>query len=349
MQGLRTLRHGIFGALMAASLAGLPFVTHAQTGSPSAQASLQAFARANAAVVGLKTKIAEGAPSTETLGAQRVGSGVVIDASGLVLTIGYLMMEAQTIEVVTHDNKTYPAKAVGYDLATGFGLVQTLVPMRDVEAVSLGKSAELQPGEPVLAVVGPQDEKSDSDLSMIRLVGKRPFSGYWEYHIEGAVFTSPPIGNHSGAPLFNQRGELVGIGSLLVGDALGGNRRLPGNMFVPVDLLTPILAELRSTGETKLSHRPWIGLTSSEQFGRVQVVRVSNDSPAKAAGIDTGDLILAVDDNKVDSLESFYKKLWDRPHPEGEIALTVVQGAEVKKIVVKPVDRIRTMRKASGI
>ena len=104
---------------------------------------------------------------------------------------------------------------------------------------------------------------------MTQLVSQRAFSGYWEYHIESALFTSPPIGNHSGAALFNVRGELLGIGSLFVGDAMGDNRRLPGNMFVPVDLLKPILAEMQQTGTSRKSRRPWLGLTSAEQGGRV--------------------------------------------------------------------------------
>ena len=154
---------------------------------------------------------------------------------------------------------------------------------------------------------------SDADVAMTQLVSKRPFSGYWEYHIDTALFTSPPIGNHSGAPLFNQRGELLGIGSLFMGDVMGQNHRMPGNMFVPVDLLKPILAELQRTGSTRQSHRPWLGLTSSEQDGRVQVVRVSKDSPAQSAGIASGDVVLAVDGATVATLEEFYRKLAANP------------------------------------
>ena len=184
---------------------------------------------------------------------------------------------------------------------------------------------------------------------MVYLVDKRPFSGYWEYHIEAAAFTSPPIANHSGARLFNQRGELVGVGSLLVGDAMGQNRRLPGNMFVPVDLLKPILDEMQQTGSTRFSHRPWLGISSAEQYGRVQIIRVSKDSPAQQAGLEPGDLVLAVDGHKVETLEALYKKLWDRKDPDGEITLTVLQGADLKTIRLRAVDRMRSMRKAAGI
>ncbi|RYF36649.1 MAG: PDZ domain-containing protein, partial [Comamonadaceae bacterium] len=143
-----------------------------------------------------------------------------------------------------------------------------------------------------------------------------------------------------------------GIGSLFVGDALGEpgvSRRLPGNMFVPVDLLKPILAELQQTGSSKSSRRPWLGLTSSEQGGRVSVVRVNKDSPADAAGLKPGDVVLAVDGTRVATLEEFYKKVWSYPNPDDEIKLTVLQGADIRNFTLKAVDRMSTMAKPAGI
>jgi serine protease Do len=213
----------------------------------------------------------------------------------------------------------------------------------------LGSLGDLQTGDALMTATGAQPDGEDGDVNMIQLVSKRAFSGYWEYHIDTALFTSPPIANHSGAPLFNQRGELMGIGSLLVADALGGGRRLPGNMFVPVDLLKPILGELRQTGSSRLSHRPWVGLTSAEQSGRVQIVRVSKESPAQFAGLEPGDVVLAVDGAKVATLEAFYKKLWDRAQPDADVTLTVLQGADIKTVVLKPVDRMMTLSKPEGV
>ncbi len=313
------------------------------------QAVIDAFSRANAAVVGVRVSATEGSRSAETLGKQRIGSGVVIGPDGLILTIGYLMLEAQSIQITTQDNKTLPAKAVAYDLATGFGLIQPLLPLGNVQPIPLGSLGDLQTGDALMTATGAQPDGEDGDVNMIQLVSKRAFSGYWEYHIDTALFTSPPIANHSGAPLFNQRGELMGIGSLLVADALGGGRRLPGNMFVPVDLLKPILGELRQTGSSRLSHRPWVGLTSAEQSGRVQIVRVSKESPAQFAGLEPGDVVLAVDGAKVATLEAFYKKLWDRAQPDADVTLTVLQGADIKTVVLKPVDRMMTLSKPEGV
>lgn len=328
---------------------GAPAAVAATPATDNVQAAISAFAKANAAVVGLRVAVAADAASAESLGKERAGSGVVIGPDGLILTIGYLMMEADSIQIITQDNKTLPAQAVAYDLATGFGLVRPLLPLRGIEPVALGSLQDLQPGTPLMAAIGAQPDNADGEVAMTQLVSKRPFSGYWEYHIDAAAFTSPPIGNHSGAPLFNQKGELIGIGSLYVGDAMGGNRRFPGNMFVPVDLLKPILAEMQRTGGTAVSRRPWVGVTSAEQGGRVQIVRVSKESPAQKAGLAPGDLVLAVDGARVATLEEFYKKLWARSRPDAEVSLTVLQGADLKTIVLKPVDRLNTMRKPAGI
>jgi len=327
---------------------------HAATVQPSsgAQGMIDALNRANAAVVGVRVTAADGARSAESLGQRRSGSGVIIGQDGLILTIGYLLLEAEQVEIVTQDNKTLPARAVAYDLATGFGLLRPLLPLRNVSPVVLGSSQNLAPGETLMAMTGPQGNE-DGDVSMTRLVSKRAFSGNWEYHIDSALFTSPPVlaggGNHSGAPLFNSRGELLGIGSLFVSNAADANVRLPGNMFVPVDLLRPILGELQTSGTSVKSRRPWLGLTSNDQGGRVQIMRVSKDSPAQLAGLEAGDVVLAVDGATVATLETFYKKLWDRAAPDTEIRLTVLQGAEVKTIVLKAQDRLLTLKKPSGI
>jgi len=348
---MRSFRHWPCLLLCTSLLAAWPLQA-ATVQASATQQMIDALAKANSSVVGVRVTAAEGARSAETLGQRRSGSGVVISRDGLILTIGYLMLEAEQIEVITQDNKTLPARAVAYDLATGFGLLRPLLPLREAGVAVLGSSQGLQAGDSLMAVTGPQ-ASDDGDVSMTRLVSKRAFSGNWEYHIDTALFTSPPLlasnANHSGAPLFNQKGELVGIGSLLVSDASGQNRRLPGNMFVPVDLLRPILAELQQSGTSAKSRRPWLGLNSSDQGGRIQIVRVSKDSPAELAGLEAGDVVLAVDGARVATLADFYKRLWDRVAPDGEISLTVLQGADVKTIVLKAQDRMQTLKKPSGI
>lgn len=308
-------------------------------------AEIEALQRAHAAVVGVQVNATPGARSADTLGRRREGSGVVIGPDGLILTIGYLMIEAETIQLITQDNKVVPATPVAYDLATGFGLLRPLFPLPGIAPVPLGGQSGLSTDESLMAAVGGRS----GGVALTRLVSKRAFSGYWEYHIDSALFTSPPVGNHSGAPLFNRRGELVGIGSLAVPNALGDDQRLPGNMYVPVDLLKPILAEMQQSGSSRQSRRPWLGLTSSEQGGRVSVVRVAKDSPADIGGLRPGDVVLAVGSTQVATLEAFYKALWAHPDPEDEITLTLLQGAQIRAVVVKAVDRMSTMSRPAGI
>ncbi|MEY2952820.1 MAG: hypothetical protein RLZZ401_907, partial [Pseudomonadota bacterium] len=208
------------------------------------------------------------------------------------------------------------------------------------------------PGDAVFAAFMEQD-REDPSLSLARLVNRRPFSASWEYHLDQALFTSPPLDQHSGAPLFNQRGELLGIGSLRVSNTLPASstatRALPGNMFVPVDVLRPIIEEMRSKGTSALSHRPWLGLNSSEQHGRVQVNSVTQGGPAQSAGIGPGDLILTVDGIKVASLEGFYKRLWAHTDAASPVTLGVMQGVEMRSVEIKVVERLSTLRRPDGI
>lgn len=339
--------------LMTGLLATTPIWAQPHAGGSSTATDVDALSRASSAMVGLRVTATEDARSNATLGPERVGSGVVIAPGGLVLTIGYLILEAQDLSLITSEGKTLPATVVAYDLATGFGLVRPLLPWPDAPVVPLGSLESLRTGQPLMAAVGASQGGQDPEVSLTQMVSQRPFSGSWEYHIDQAIFTSPPVlggrGNHSGAGLFNPQGELVGIGSLRVMDAAGQQRLLPGNMFVPVDLLKPILAELQRSGRSTLSQRPWLGLNSAERNGRVQVLRVSDDSPAQQAGLRAGDVVLAVDNEKVASLEAFYKKLWARATPQTPVRLTVLQGAEVRTLEVTPQDRQHNLRKPSGI
>ncbi|SFM30806.1 S1C family serine protease [Variovorax sp. OV329] len=314
---------------------------------PASDAQIAALRRALNAVVTVRVSATEGARTARSLGEERSGTGVVIDGDGLILTIGYLLLEAQTIEVVTQDDRRMPARQVAYDQATGFGLLQPLIPLRTrIEPVPMGSVSALAAGE---ALMVSSAGKSGAEVGVVRLVDRRAFSGYWEYHIDQALFTAPPVPNHSGAAVFNRNGELLGIGSLFVSDSQANGGALPGNMFVPVDLLAPVLPEMRSTGSTRASHRPWLGVSSQLQDGKVRIVRVERDGPAQRAGVGVGDEVLEVDGAPVDSLESFYKKVWTRATPDDEVELTLRQGDEVRKLRVQAMDRMDTLRKPQGI
>ncbi len=315
------------------------------TEAAAIEAQARVLSQANAAVVGVRAFAVEGAGSAKTLGPIRQGSGVVIGADGLVLTIGYLILEAQNVELHLAGSRMIPARVVAYDVATGFGLLQALAPLR-LPPAQLGTASTLSSEEPLMIASG----GDDGDVSIARMVSRRPFSGYWEYHIDSALFTSPPRTDHSGAALFNGRGELMGIGSLIVMNALGDNHpRVPGNMFVPVDLLKPILAELRERGSSRLSHRAWVGINCVEYNGQVRVTRVNEDGPAEVAGLRPGDHIVRVDGAEVSDLEALWKALWRGDTPDREVTIDVRRGEASKTFRVQAVDRMKTLRRAQGI
>jgi S1-C subfamily serine protease len=295
------------------------------------------------AVVGIKVKALANARSATTLGVERFGSGAVIE-NGLVLTIGYLVLEADQVEVLTAQGRGVPAVVAAYDHATGFGLVRPLAPL-DVKPIKLGNSARIESQHRML-VAGAGGEDS---LSVATVVSRRPFAGYWEYFLDSAIFTSPPRPDFGGAALIDRHGELVGIGSLFVMDSETPGERLPGNMFVPIDLLKPILGEMVATGRQKAGVRPWIGLNSMEEDGRLKVLRVSADGPAEKAGIEAGDIILALSGEKVEKLDDFYRRLWASGSPGVEVRLKVLKGTEVKEVRVRSIDRFDHIRKKPTI
>ncbi len=297
------------------------------------------------AVVAVKVKALPNARSNETLGAERTGSGVVID-NGLVLTIGYLILEADTVEVVDSRGKTVLASVVAYDHASGFGLLKPVARLA-AKPIRFGSSAPLAQLDRLLIVSG----GSDDPISLTVVVSRRQFAGYWEYLIDGAIFTAPPRLDHSGAALINSKGELVGIGSLFMQDTLATpGEQLPGNMFVPVDLLKTALDEMVKNGAQKASRRPWIGVNSLEEDGRVKVMQVNEESPADRAGIVAGDIILSVNGQPVESLEHFYGTLWGHgAKPGSDIHLTVLHGPKSKEVTVRSIDRMEFMRRKPGV
>lgn len=306
-----------------------------------------ALERAAAAVVGLQVVAVDDASTAATLGRARQGSGVVIGADGLVLTIGYLLLEAEQVELVTDDGGRIPARVVGVDVASGFGLVQALAPLK-LAPVPLGEADSALLEQPLLMVSGGAGGAIGSAL----LMSRRAFSAYWEYHLDSALWTAPPRADHSGAALFNLRGELLGIGSLVVADSRGADGaggQQPGNLFVPVDALKPVLRELIETGRTRASQRAWLGVNCVERDGDVRVVRVTGDSPADVAGLQRGDRILRIDGAPVSTLEQLWKRLWAGESPERAVQLEIERDGQPLALTVQSVEREKTLRRAQGV
>jgi serine protease Do len=287
-------------------------------------------------VVKVRTKVVANARTMRSLGNQREGTGVVIDSEGLVLTIGYLIVEAETVELSTADGRAFPATVIGYDNSTGFGLLRALRPL-PVKPVQFGQSAAISEREMVLIV-------GFDGVAPAYVVSRRPFIGYWEYLLDDAIYTAPATVNWSGAALLNREGKLLGIGSLVVGDSMGTRTQVPGNMFVPIDLLKPLLGDLIATGKPSGRPRPWIGINSQEVQGNVIVTRVSPEGPAEEANIRTGDVIVGINGQGVQGQADFYIKLWKSGAAGVDVPLEVLRSGKVEKVMVKSIDRDKYYR-----
>ena len=286
------------------------------------------------AVVGVRAVIPNDARTAEVLGTERAGSGVVIGADGLVLTIGYLILEAISAEVVLRGERVVPAEVVAYDYDTGFGLLRALSPIA-IAPIEFGRSADLTERNEVLVAGfgGPQP------VIGAVVVSRRDFAGYWEYLLPNAIFTAPPHRAFGGAALIGRDGRLLGIGSLIVGDAAEPEQPLPGNMFVPIDALAPIFEDLLAGGRSRAPPRPWLGLYSENLRGRVFVNRVAPDGPAAKAGIAEHDIIVAVKGEPVRDMADFYRKLWALGPAGVEVPLTLLTAQGITQVAVESADR----------
>lgn len=288
-------------------------------------------------VVAVRATVPDDAFTAGALGTRREGSGVVIRDDGLVLTIGYLITEADEVWLTTHDGRIVPAHATAYDQETGFGLVQALAPL-NLPAVALSDAAHAHIGDPVVLADG-----IGQNVHAV-IVGKQEFAGYWEYLLEEAIFIAPAHPSWGGAALFDGDGRLLGIGSLRLEMSRNGEVS-DINMVVPIDLLPPILDDLLTRGQVATPPRPWLGAFSADSDGKVVVMSVAEGGPAAKAGLRRGDVISDVRDGHVEGLADFYRKLWQAGPAGAEIPIRVVRDGRDAWLRVKSADRGSFLRK----
>ncbi|GJE26724.1 S1C family serine protease [Methylobacterium organophilum] len=289
--------------------------------------------RALAAMVSLSTRVPLEAFTAETLGTERAGNGVVIREDGLVLTIGYLVMEADTVWLTTHDGRSVPAHVVGYDAVTGFGLVQALGDL-DLPALALGTASILKTGDrAVLAGAGGRKHSV-----AVELIGRQEFAGYWEYVLDEALFTAPCHPHWGGTGLIGPSGELIGIGSLQLQQGGTGPARAI-NMVVPIDLLPPILEDLQTRGRADRPPRPWLGLYATETEDGVVVMGLTDDGPAESADLRPGDILAAVANEPVRDLAGFFRQVWALGDAGIRVPLTLRRDGRTLTVSVTSVDR----------
>lgn len=290
-------------------------------------------------VVLVRAEVPDDAFTASALGTERLGSGVVVERDGIVLTIGYLITEAQTIWLTTGDGRVVAGHALAYDQHTGFGLVQALgrlgvppLPRGSADRCSVGSSV-------VLASQGGRRHALST-----RVVAKREFAGYWEYLLDEAIFTVPAHPHWSGGAVIGHDGRLIGIGSLLVQEKIGG-KEVAGNMAVPIDLLEPILGDLLTRGQANRPARPWLGVYATEASGHIIAAGVAPGGPADRAGIERGDIILEIAGEPVSHLADLYRALWALGGPKVEVPLSLARGRKIWSAAVQAGDRNSFLKK----
>jgi len=290
-------------------------------------------------VVKLRAEVPDDAFTAGILGSQRTGNGIVIDSDGLILTIGYLVTEATDVWLTTPDGRELAAHPLAYDQVTGFGLVMPLE-KADIPPITLGNSAALRRGDSAYVVSSPEF----AEPQPVEIFARREFAGAWEYLLDDALFTTPAHPHWSGAALIDEDGQLVGVGSLLVREMTGGDE-INANMFVPTDLLKPILRELTTRGRSSRQPRPWLGVYAVEVTGKVYVTGVAEGGPAHLADIREGDLISRVADHDVATLPDFYRRLWAVGPAGSGVPLTAIRGGTSMHLNVRSVDRMDLLKR----
>lgn len=285
-------------------------------------------------VVSLRAEIPVDAFTADILGTERGGNGVVISDSGLVLTIGYLITEAETIWLVANNGTAVPAHVVGYDQVTGFGLVQALGRLA-VPAIGRGSASDIAVGDrAVVAGHGGRRHALHTEIN-----SKHEFAGYWEYVLDEAIFTTPAHPLWGGAALIGSDGRLLGIGSLLIQERLEDDTTVDNNMFVPIDLIEPILDDLMKFGKVDRPPRPWLGLFTTESHGHLVVAGLTKGAPADEAGMQAGDVVVKVAETPVTDLVDLFRRIWAVGPAGSVIPLTIERDGGVLTVQVTSADR----------
>lgn len=334
-----------FGCLSAAAAqtTDKPTADRPMTGEPTPRPLSEAVKAVLPALVTLKSTVPREARSARNLGTEREGHGVVIDNDGLVLTVGYLVLEANSVEIVENSGKRASAMVVAYDNDSGFALVRTAIPLK-VKPVALGDSDMLKQRDSIVVAGAGGEARALRGL----VADRRQFAGYWEYLLDNAIFTVPPYENWAGAALLDEQGALLGIGSLQVPDAYRGGRSFPGNMFIPINRLKPIFETMKA-GRRPDGSRPWIGISTQEARGRLIIANVQPGSPAESAGLRRGDIVRSVGGNEVDSLAELYSNLWKAGPSGTTITLGIDRGGERVDVAVRSGDRYKYLRLDSSL
>ncbi|MDA0237128.1 MAG: S1C family serine protease, partial [Proteobacteria bacterium] len=307
--------------------------TFPQSLRPSSKNLTFNLSRAVNSVVKVRTAISAEAFTADILGTERIGSGVLINEHGLILTVGYLLTEAESVWITTNLNQSVAGHVVAYDQATGLGLIQALGKLH-IEPSNLETSNLMKPSDDVYFVShGGLEHALHS-----KIVRVDEFAGYWEYVLDEAIYTSPPHPQWGGAAIFNGRGHVIGIGSLFLQEVFEGQSQ-QGNLAIPTHLLEPILSDLLEFGRPLTPARPWIGMYTVEIGGKLIVSSLARYGPAELAGILQGDQIISIGEDKTSTLANFFRSVWNLGSAGVSVPLNINREGNYLQFIINSVDR----------
>ena len=340
-QAMGKIGRGLVGVLLFVILTTMTPQVRSQ-GAPI-RANPQVVAQIMQSVVMVAATARATAPSAQTLGPVRVGTGIVIDRD-TVVTVGYLLIDAETADLIDEQGRRIPATIVGHDPISGFGILKSLLPLQRTP-VALGDSDRLIAPQRLLTLGHSEPEPTE-----LLLASRKLFAGTWEYLVESPLLTIPAVNNWSGAGLFDETGALVGLGSLLVADATDEPRARPGNLYLPINIFKPVLPDLLKFGRRSGPAQAWLGIHSQPHpQGGLVIQRVSAKSPAERAGLQAGDRILALENEAVLDLADFYRRIWASGPIGSALTLSVVRQGATRRVTLVTGDRLAVQQRPSGV
>ena len=292
-----------------------------------------------ASVVSLRATIPDDAFTAPILGTERDGQGVLIRDDGLIVTVGYLITEAESVWLVAENGNAVAGHLVAYDFVTGLGLVQALGRL-EIPAIDIGTADDLREGDRAIVAA----RGGTHHAARVDVVAKREFAGSWEYLLEEAIFTAPPHPTWSGAALIGADGRLAGIGSLYVRQVLANDDEIDGNMMVPIDLLPPIVDDLLMYGRTQQPARPWLGMTVAETENCLVVAATAQNGPAQRAGVEVGDVVIGVNGLPIDDLAHMFRRVWSLGSAGTHVPVHVLRGETTADLVIVSDDRYNFLK-----
>jgi len=281
----------------------------------------------------LHALVPETAMTSELLGTERNSHAVQISQDGLLLTVGYSVMEASEIWLTNRKGQTTEAILLAQDYDSGLALLRPLSPI-GLLTLETATTDKLHEGQELSVLAS-----NEKELIPVDLFAVEEFAGRWEYVLDRGLFTFPLYERWSGAALLDSAGKLVGLGSLALGMRNPEGEVEPGNLFIPVELVMPHIEHLRDHGQKPGTLRPWLGTLVEEHDSELYVVGLYHGAPAARAGIKPGEIILSVARQPVTSMAGFFRSIWHYGPAGTAIPLTLSDGNKTREVVLDTTDR----------